>query len=90
MNLFKKMHRLGAVILSVFIVSHLLVHLSAYWGATTHLATLDAVQGVYRNRLGEALLVGVILSQIFTGVRRLSFRGQTGWPAYRPLAALIC
>ena len=81
-----KLHRAGAIVLSLFIVSHLIVHLSAYWGIAAHLSALDAVQWIYRNPLGEALLVVIILSQIFTGARRLRFKGQTGWARIQVLS----
>lgn len=75
----KSLHRIGAVILGLFIITHLGVHLVALGGAEAHIAALDAVQWIYRNPIGETLLVAVILSQVVTGGRRLRFRGVTGW-----------
>ncbi len=72
-------HRSIAVLLGLFIVSHLAVHLFALAGAEAHLAALDAVQWTYRNPVVETLLVLAILTQIVTGVRRLRLRNISGW-----------
>jgi len=67
----KQIHRFTAIILGLFILSHLTVHLFALGGIEAHLKALDSVQWVYRNPIGEALLVIAIAVQIFTGLKRL-------------------
>ena len=44
---------------------------SALGGINTHLRALDAVQWIYRNPVGETLLVTAIITQIVTGLKRL-------------------
>lgn len=77
----KKLHRATAIILGVFIVSHLIVHLFALGGIEAHLKALNAVQWIYRNPLGESLLVIAILTQIVTGLKRLKAKrkNKTVW-----------
>ncbi len=79
MTLLRWFHRAGAFLLGAFIISHLAVHVMAYGGPEAHLAALETVQWIYRNPLGESLLVLIIVSQIITGARRLRFRNVTGW-----------
>jgi len=73
----RRIHRLTAILLGLFIVSHLIVHLFALGGIEAHMAALDAVQWTYRHPLGEAILVGAILIQIVTGVRRLKAKRKS-------------
>ena len=73
----KTIHRFSAIILGLFIVSHLGVHLTALKSPEAHLAALDAVQWTYRNPIGELVLVLVILTQIVTGWKRLKFKRRS-------------
>ncbi|MGY3441313.1 hypothetical protein [Bradyrhizobium sp. USDA 4473] len=75
--LVRQIHRGGAAVLGLFIVTHLAVHLTALWGPNAHIAALDAVQWIYRNPVGEAVLILAILLQIWTGFRRFRFSGQS-------------
>lgn len=75
----KMVHRGLAIVLGTFIISHLGVHLFALAGREAHMAALDAIQWIYRNPVGESVLVLAILTQIFTGARRLRFKGIQGW-----------
>jgi hypothetical protein len=72
-------HRCLAIVLGAFILSHLAVHLSALAGEAAHVATLDAVQWIYRNPVGESLLVIAILAQVITGVRRVRWSRTGFW-----------
>jgi len=75
----KKIHRTTAFLLIAFILCHLSVHLTSLAGADAHLAALDSIQWIYRNPVGETILVAAILTQIISGARRLRFRGIDGW-----------
>ena len=77
----KKVHRLTAIILGVFILSHLIVHLFALGGIEAHLKALNSIQWIYRNPLGETILVVAILTQIITGLKRLKAKrkNKTFW-----------
>lgn len=84
----KAIHRTSAILLGTFILTHLLVHLTALAGAEAHLATLDFVQVIYRNPIGEAILVLSIITQIITGASRLRFRGIGGWALLQVISGL--
>ena len=73
----KQIHRLIAILLGVFIVSHLIVHLFALAGIEAHVKALNAVQWTYRHPVGEAVLVIAVLTQIVTGVRRLKAKRKS-------------
>lgn len=73
----KQLHRITAIILGVFIISHLAVHLFALGGINAHIKALDAVQWIYRNPLGEIILVLAILTQIVTGSKRLKAKRKS-------------
>lgn len=73
----KQIHQFTAIILGVFIVSHLIVHLFAIGGINTHLKALDSVQWIYRNPIGETLLVIAIAVQIVTGWKRLKAKRKS-------------
>lgn len=80
-----KAHRILAVGLGVFIISHLAIHLTAVNGADIHIAVLSKFQGLYRNWLIEPLLIIAIFSQIWIGARLVKRRfkqaekGFWGW-----------
>lgn len=77
--MFKTLHRSCALILATFILSHLVVHLTALFGPEAHVAALQSVQWVYRNPLGETLLVMAIALQIISGVQQLRAPDGHGW-----------
>jgi len=85
----KQIHRFTAIILGLFILSHLTVHLFALGGIEAHLKALDSVQWVYRNPIGEALLVIAIAVQIFTGLKRLKAKrkNRSRWAKAQRLQA---
>ncbi|MEO9970099.1 MAG: hypothetical protein ABJG15_09810 [Hyphomonadaceae bacterium] len=62
-----KAHRLIALGLVTFLITHLSIHLTAIAGPETHIALLTRFQIVYRNWLVEPLLIIAILVQIFIG-----------------------
>ena len=67
-------HRALAVLLGVFILTHLAVHVSALWGVKAHVAALGAIQDVYRNPIVEPILIISVVSQIYVGARLLARR----------------
>ena len=75
----KTIHRFTAILLLLFITSHLAVHLTALGGIEQHLKTLKAVQGIYRNPIGEIILVLAVITQVITGAKRLRFKRLRGW-----------
>ena len=88
----KHAHRLLAIFLGLFIVSHLAIHLTALWGAETHKTVLSSIQGIYCNRFIEPVLLLAIAVQIYVGVRlywrRRHLPRQTIWMRVQGLSGL--
>jgi hypothetical protein len=61
-------HGLSASLILIFIAFHLTNHLSGLIGPGVHAAIMKAGRTVYRSPLIEALLVGLLLFQIVTGL----------------------
>ena len=62
-----KAHRLLAMGLGLFIITHLAVHLTAIGGPDLHITALSKVQPAYRNWIIEPVLILAILAQVFIG-----------------------
>lgn len=65
----KRLHTLAGSLIAVFIVAHLLNHLSAWWGESVHLATMEQLRRVYRHPIVEGLLLAAVLLQVVSGLR---------------------
>lgn len=82
---FVKAHRILAIGLSLFILIHLIIHLSAINGPETHIKWLTTIQGTYRNWAIEPLLILGIILQVIIGGRLIWRRckqpqkGFWGW-----------
>lgn len=63
------LHRFFGAFLGLFIIVHLGVHVIAFWGPDAHANALGAVQGIYRNRFIEPLLIAAIIAQAIIGGR---------------------
>lgn len=72
-------HRVSAVLLIIFILTHLAIHLTAIAGPEVHKSAMAIAQIAYRNPVGETILVTAVMIQIFTGIKQLRWRGQKGW-----------
>ncbi len=73
----KQIHRMTAIILGLFIISHLIVHLFALGGISAHLKALGTVQWIYRNPVGESVLVLAIAAQLISGWKRLKAKKRS-------------
>ncbi len=83
--MFVKIHRVLAVILGLFVLTHLGAHVAAIGGPEAHERALDVVRVVYRNRFVEPILILAALTQIIAGARlavrrwREPGKGFWGW-----------
>lgn len=88
----KHIHRLLASFLGLFIITHLAVHLTALGGAETHQNILTSIQGIYRNKFVEPVLVLAILMQVYVGIRlywrRRKLPRQTKWMRIQSISGL--
>ncbi|NNC37950.1 MAG: hypothetical protein EX271_08040 [Acidimicrobiales bacterium] len=73
----KHIHRMTAGLLGLFILTHLGVHLTALISKEAHFKALDIVQVPYRHPVGETILILAILTQIFTGFKRLKIKRKS-------------
>lgn len=64
----RRIHRLNALALGVFITAHLINHALALAGPAGHIAVMETLRAVYRIVPVEALIVGLFGTQIAIGV----------------------
>ena len=80
----RKLHRLSACILAVFILLHLGNHLMAIAGAQAHIAFMEAIRPLYRHAVVEPVLLACVLFQCGSGtwmvLRR--WKKRSGLPAW--------
>ena len=72
----KKLHRLNAMVLGVFLTLHLVNHLMFVIGPSTHLAMMENLRVVYRQQLVEILIIGLFAAQIILGLVLVWSRGR--------------
>lgn len=70
----RTLHRYNAMLLAVFLVTHLSAHLFAILGPQSHTDALAAIQWVYRYSVVEAVLIAAFAMQIMLGLRLAIFR----------------
>ncbi len=64
----KRIHGISGLILSLFIGLHLFNHLLSLYGAERHIACMDQLRVLYRNPIGETVLLLAVLIQVFSGL----------------------
>jgi len=68
--------------MAVFVFLHLINHALSIFGPEAHLAFMDWIRPLYRNIVGETLLVAAAVTQIISGVQLLWLmrkRSVLGW-----------
>ena len=88
MPLMKSAHRASGILLILFTISHLAIHLTAVFGAETHLLALSSLNWIYRNPVGELILILAIMVQIGSGIARLVKRKFQRWAAIQTLSGV--
>ncbi len=63
-----KIHRISALIISSFVLIHLINHLYILGGVQQHIEFMDTLRLVYRNVLVESVLLLCILVQVCSGL----------------------
>ncbi len=63
----KNPHRITGIVVSVFVVAHLLNHSMAWFGIETHQRILESLRVVYRQPFIEFLLVACFIFQAVSG-----------------------
>ncbi len=80
-NTLRKLHRTNALLLLVFIVLHLINHMTIVLGIDNHLAVMEALRIIYRFLPVEILLFALFFAQMIIGLMLIFRRGkpQGGW-----------
>ncbi|MGL6162681.1 hypothetical protein [Microbulbifer sp.] len=63
-----RLHRISALLISLYVVFHLANHLAALGGVETHIAFMQNYRQVYRASLVEPLLLACVLFQVGSGI----------------------
>ena len=67
--IFKKLHHLSGITISIFVVFHLLNHLYSLFGASSHIEMMSQLRVVYRLMAVEILLLLSVSIQIVSGIQ---------------------
>lgn len=73
-------HRFAGLTLAFFIGLHLMNHLCALVSIEQHIKIMDLLRLIYRNPLGEALLLLAIMVQVPSGILLVRRKGWRGLP----------
>jgi succinate dehydrogenase/fumarate reductase cytochrome b subunit len=65
----KKIHYWSGILITVFVVFHLLNHAVSLFGADSHIAWMNSFRIVYRHPIVEILLLLAVLVQIISGIQ---------------------
>lgn len=65
---FKQLHRTTAYIITAFVVLHLSNHLSGLFGVEVYQSVMETLRLLYRNIVGEVILLVSVLIQVISGV----------------------
>jgi hypothetical protein len=65
---FRHIHALSAIVLATFALAHVFNHSLAIVSLGTHRAVLNALRLVYRQNVGQTILVAAVVVQVCTGM----------------------
>lgn len=65
----KNIHYLSGLIITVFVLLHLINHTVSIWGADAHIEMMHTLRTFYRNGIVEVLLLGAVFIQIISGLK---------------------
>ncbi|MEP2446314.1 MAG: hypothetical protein ABJI69_03720 [Balneola sp.] len=65
----KKIHLVAGIIITVFIALHLFNHSLSILSVNTHIEFMHKLRLVYRNPVGELVLLLAVITQIITGIK---------------------
>lgn len=65
----RAVHGFTAAVITVFVLFHLFNQVVGLWGEEAYTAVQNAGRQIYRTPVIEAILVGLMISQVFSGLR---------------------
>lgn len=63
----RALHRSSAMVIAAFAVAHVANHLAALFSIGAHIAFMETIRAVYRQRLVEAILLSCVTLQVLSG-----------------------
>lgn len=89
----QSLHRVTGAILVLFVLLHMITHLSGLWGIDSYTAMQGRLRLIYRNPVVEPLLLIAFAAQVVLGLR-LGLRGirrklAQPWPRLQVVSGLI-
>ena len=72
----KKIHFISGLTITIFIGMHLFNHLASVIGPEAHIELMDKLRIVYRNRVGETILLLAVVVQIVSGLKLYSSKSK--------------
>jgi len=75
---YRKLHYFSGITISVFIALHLLNHGYSLFGVEAHITLMNALRKIYRNVVGEAILLLAVAIQIGSGIRLIRNQPKRG------------
>lgn len=81
----RRVHRISATFIAAFALVHIANHLASLWSIAAHIAFMDAVRTVVRQRVVEAILLACVSLQAITGLWLFKHR----WRQLRGKVALL-
>ena len=87
----RRLHRLNAAALGLFLTLHLGNHLALLGGMNSHRAVLEALRPLYRNAVIEPVLIVLFAAQIGLGLMLAWRRGRPrgGWAVAQLTSGLV-
>ena len=73
----RRIHRLSGILISSFILLHLLNHLTSLLGPDNHISMMLKLRPFYRNSIAEVLLISSVLFQVYSGIIFFKRRRKT-------------
>lgn len=73
----RKFHYFSAIIITAFIVLHLVNHAASLISIDTHIDLMNQLRKLYRHPVAEWLLIIAVLFQIFSGIRLFLIQRKT-------------
>lgn len=86
----RRLHRLNAALLGLFLALHLSNHAALVWGHAAHTAVMEALRPLYRNSLVEPALIALLAAQVALGLTLVRRRGRPsgGWALAQTVSGL--
>ena len=80
-----RIHYISGLVLTIFVGLHLFNHLISVLGSDYHIAVMNNLRLIYRNPIGETIILASVTIQIITGFRLFFFKRKGCHGFYKKL-----